>query len=304
MGYQAPMHRFRRVLWTLVALIFLGLSWLWDHLHPIITFLIRLIPLEGVKEAVRRFMEHLPPYPTLVVFLIPAIVHELMKVGAFFLFHRHQWLAGVAHLCRGRCPRHRARRLPLRDLQGEIAFDPLVCLVLRLVRKGPSLGACANRPHQGVYPSGAGRGRPRRTSRRHHRQARGAVALRAATAPGSHRCLSRRLSLFPRLASLSPGVTARSTTVSFPASRPARARGEGKPFPNAFWASQRFLGPLPSARFAHLAGGDTRGYNRVIPGLAPCKGARGRETISQRFLGFTALSGPPSLGSLRSPRRG
>jgi hypothetical protein len=95
MGYQAPMHRFRRVLWTLVALIFLGLSWLWDHLHPIITFLIRLIPLEGVKEAVRRFMERLPPYPTLIVFLIPAIVHELMKVGAFFLFHRHQWMAGV-----------------------------------------------------------------------------------------------------------------------------------------------------------------------------------------------------------------
>ncbi|MFI5011927.1 MAG: hypothetical protein ACHQAY_06240 [Hyphomicrobiales bacterium] len=90
------MRRFRRILWTIVALIFLGLSWLWDHLHPIIAFIIRLIPLEGLKEAVRRFMARLAPYPTLVVFLIPAVVHELMKVAAIFLFRKHQWVAGIA----------------------------------------------------------------------------------------------------------------------------------------------------------------------------------------------------------------
>ena len=89
------MNRWRRIIWTTIALIFLGMSWLWDHLHPIIAFIIRLIPLEGVKEAVRRFMAHLSPYPTLIVFLIPAVVHELMKVVAFFLFHKHQWVAGV-----------------------------------------------------------------------------------------------------------------------------------------------------------------------------------------------------------------
>jgi hypothetical protein len=89
------MYRFRRIVWTIVALIFLGLSWLWDHLHPIIAFIIKLIPLEGVKEAVRRFMAGLAPYPTLVVFLLPAIVHELMKVAALFLFHKHQWVAGA-----------------------------------------------------------------------------------------------------------------------------------------------------------------------------------------------------------------
>ncbi|MBV8449779.1 MAG: hypothetical protein JO124_17510 [Hyphomicrobiales bacterium] len=89
------MQRLPRVLWTIVALIFLGLSWLWDHLHPIITFLIRILPLEGLKEVVRHLMQRLPPYPTLIVFLVPAIVHEGMKVVAFFLFRRHQWLAGV-----------------------------------------------------------------------------------------------------------------------------------------------------------------------------------------------------------------
>jgi len=89
------MHRFRRIIWTIVALIFLGLSWLWDHLHPIVAYIISLIPLEGLKEAVRRFMARLSPYPTLIVFLIPAVVHELMKVGAIWLFHKHQWLAGI-----------------------------------------------------------------------------------------------------------------------------------------------------------------------------------------------------------------
>jgi hypothetical protein len=89
------MHRFRRIVWTIVALIFLGLSWLWDHLHPIVAYIVSLIPLEGLKEAVRRFMARLSPYPTLIVFLIPAVVHELMKVGAIWLFHKHQWLAGI-----------------------------------------------------------------------------------------------------------------------------------------------------------------------------------------------------------------
>jgi hypothetical protein len=89
------MHRLPRVLWTILALVFLGLSWLWDQLHPIIAFIIGLIPLEGLKQAVHRFMARLSPYPTLIVFLIPAVVHELMKVAAFFLFHRHRWIAGV-----------------------------------------------------------------------------------------------------------------------------------------------------------------------------------------------------------------
>jgi hypothetical protein len=87
------MRRFR-IFWTIVALIFLALSWVWDHLHPIISFIIGLIPLEGVKAAVRRFMAKLSPYPTLIVFLIPAVVHELMKVVAIFLFHKHRWIAG------------------------------------------------------------------------------------------------------------------------------------------------------------------------------------------------------------------
>lgn len=89
------MGRSRHIVWIAVALIFLGVSWLWRHLHPIVAAILAFIPLEGFKRAVRRFMETLPPYPTLIVFLIPAVAHELMKAGAFWLFAVHQWLAGV-----------------------------------------------------------------------------------------------------------------------------------------------------------------------------------------------------------------
>lgn len=89
------MQRTKRILWTLVALVILALSWLWDHLHPIVAAIIAILPLKRVKEAVRQFIAGLAPYPTLMVFLIPAVAHELMKAAAFWLFHLHMWLTGV-----------------------------------------------------------------------------------------------------------------------------------------------------------------------------------------------------------------
>ncbi|WP_342362865.1 hypothetical protein [Terrarubrum flagellatum] len=93
--YRFAMKSFRRILWVIVALIFLGAAWVWDHLHPVVAALIAALPLERLKQAVRRFIERLPPYPTLIVFLIPAIAHELMKAGAFWLFASNSWVWGV-----------------------------------------------------------------------------------------------------------------------------------------------------------------------------------------------------------------
>ena len=90
------MRRFKRTLWTILALAFLGLSWLWEKLHPLIHWVIDRIPLEALKRAVARFMERLPPYPTLIVFLIPLIALEPMKIVALWLFAKGQWLPGVA----------------------------------------------------------------------------------------------------------------------------------------------------------------------------------------------------------------
>lgn len=90
------MDRLRRVLLVAAALTVLGAAWLWELFYPIVATVIAAIPLESVKRAVRRFMDRLPPYPTLVVFLIPAVAHELMKAAAFWLFGTHRWFAGMA----------------------------------------------------------------------------------------------------------------------------------------------------------------------------------------------------------------
>ncbi len=90
------MISFRNFLWTSFALVFLGLSWLWDHLNRLIGWLIDLVPLENFKRAVLRFMDGLAPYPTLAVFSIPFIVTEPMKLASFWLFAQYQILAGLA----------------------------------------------------------------------------------------------------------------------------------------------------------------------------------------------------------------
>ena len=89
------MRRLKRIVWTFVAVCFLAVSWLWDTLAPLVRALIDLIPLERAKQAVVRFMDRLSPYPTLIVFLIPLVATEPVKIFAFWLFAKHQWLAGV-----------------------------------------------------------------------------------------------------------------------------------------------------------------------------------------------------------------
>ena len=89
------MQRLKRILWTRVAVLFLGVSWLWDTLHPIIRAIINAIPLEHLKQAVIRYMDRLSPYPTLVVFLIPLVASEPIKLLAFWLFAKKEFVAGV-----------------------------------------------------------------------------------------------------------------------------------------------------------------------------------------------------------------
>jgi hypothetical protein len=89
------MRRLKRSVWTTLALIFLGVSWLWDQLRPPIHWIIDRIPLEALKRAIERFMARLPPYPTLIIFLIPVIALEPMKIVALWLFAKGQWFLGI-----------------------------------------------------------------------------------------------------------------------------------------------------------------------------------------------------------------
>jgi hypothetical protein len=84
-----------KILRTTVAAVFLCLSWLWDMLAPPIQWALDRLPLQRLKQAVIRFMDRLPPYATLLVFLIPIIVIEPLKILAVWLFAKGQFAVGL-----------------------------------------------------------------------------------------------------------------------------------------------------------------------------------------------------------------
>ena len=94
MGGQS-LPRLTRILWTLLALAFLAVSWLWDALAPLVRAVLMHIPLEGLKRAVIRFMDRLQPYPTLFVFLIPIVVIEPFKIRSLWLLAKGEILVGL-----------------------------------------------------------------------------------------------------------------------------------------------------------------------------------------------------------------
>jgi hypothetical protein len=92
------MRRLLRPLWILLALIFLFEAWLWDHLAPIVGWIVARIPLRALKEKLATFIERLPPAATLVVFVIPILILLPFKIlGVWLLAHGH-WLDALAVL--------------------------------------------------------------------------------------------------------------------------------------------------------------------------------------------------------------
>jgi hypothetical protein len=89
------MRRLKRFAWLSLAISFLAVSWLWDTLRRPIEWVIARVPLDGLKRGVARFMDRLPAYPTLIVFLVPVIALEPMKIVALWLFAHRQLLVGV-----------------------------------------------------------------------------------------------------------------------------------------------------------------------------------------------------------------
>ena len=87
-----------RPFWILLALIFLAEAWLWDHLEPLVARVVNLVPWGRFKLWLARGIEDLPPWATLVVFVVPFILLLPLKFLEVFLLATHQWLAACAVL--------------------------------------------------------------------------------------------------------------------------------------------------------------------------------------------------------------
>jgi hypothetical protein len=92
-AYICSMRRWLRPFWVLLALLFLLEAWLWDHLEPIVARIVSVIPWGKLKEKLTRAIEDLPPWATLIVFVVPVTVLLPLKFLSLFLITEKQWLA-------------------------------------------------------------------------------------------------------------------------------------------------------------------------------------------------------------------
>jgi hypothetical protein len=88
-------RRLLQPLWVLLAIIFLIEAWLWDHLEPIVAWVVAAIPLRALKQWLAERVDSLSPAMTLIVFIVPVIpLFPLKMIGLWLLAHEH-WTSAV-----------------------------------------------------------------------------------------------------------------------------------------------------------------------------------------------------------------
>jgi hypothetical protein len=87
------LRRLLQPLWVLLAIIFLIEAWLWDHLEPIVAWVVARIPLHTFKEWLSERVDSLSPTMTLIVFIVPVLPLFPLKIVGFWLFVHEYWLS-------------------------------------------------------------------------------------------------------------------------------------------------------------------------------------------------------------------
>src|SRR5579872_2748476 len=89
------LRRLFQPVWVLLAVIFLIEAWLWDHLEPVVAWVVSKIPLQTFKQWLADRVDSLSPAMTLIVFVVPVIpLFPLKLVGLYLLTHEY-WLSAV-----------------------------------------------------------------------------------------------------------------------------------------------------------------------------------------------------------------
>ena len=92
------MRRALKPLWILLALVFLFEAWLWSHLAPIVRWVVDLVPWRRLKEWLAAAIQRLPPYATLLVFLVPVVLLFPLKLLGLWMLAHGSWLGAMAVL--------------------------------------------------------------------------------------------------------------------------------------------------------------------------------------------------------------
>jgi hypothetical protein len=89
------LRRLTRPLWLLAALVFLFEAWLWDRLTDFGHWLARRLPFEALKAWVTAKVQAAPPTVALLLFLIPVIVVQPLKLVSLWLMTHGHLAAGA-----------------------------------------------------------------------------------------------------------------------------------------------------------------------------------------------------------------
>ena len=82
------LRRLLQPIWVLLAVIFLIEAWLWDHLEPIVAWVVAKLPLQAFKTWLADRVDTLSPAMTLIVFAVPVIpLFPLKLIGFYLLTH-------------------------------------------------------------------------------------------------------------------------------------------------------------------------------------------------------------------------
>jgi hypothetical protein len=89
------LRRLLQPIWVLLAIIFLIEAWLWDHLEPIVAWVVAQIPLRAFKQWLADRVDTLSPAMTLIVFIVPVVpLFPLKLVGLWLLTHEY-WISAI-----------------------------------------------------------------------------------------------------------------------------------------------------------------------------------------------------------------
>ena len=89
------LRRLLQPVWVLLAVIFLIEAWLWDHLEPIVAWVVAKLPLQAFKTWLADRVDTLSPAMTLIVFAVPVIPLFPLKLIGFYLLTHEYWLSAV-----------------------------------------------------------------------------------------------------------------------------------------------------------------------------------------------------------------
>jgi len=89
------LRRLLQPLWILLAIVFLIEAWLWDHLEPIVAWMVASIPLRTFKQWLAERVDTLSPAMTLIVFIVPVLPLFPLKLVGFWLLTHEYWMSAV-----------------------------------------------------------------------------------------------------------------------------------------------------------------------------------------------------------------